>query len=40
MAKSGGSARLVKMPEKMRPDAESLKKLSKGIEAQMERNRK
>ena len=38
MEKSNGAARLVKVPEHMRPTAESLKKLEREISAQIESN--
>lgn len=40
MAKSGGKAKLVKVPEERRPTAQSLKKLDKEIEAQMNQHKK
>ena len=38
MAKSGGSARVVKVPPERRPTAESLKKLDTEISAQIKAN--
>ena len=40
MDKSNGAARLVKVPKHMRPTAESLEKLEREIDAQIDSNRR
>ena len=40
MEKSGGTAKLVKVPEHMRPTAKTLEKLEREISAQIESNRR